>query len=39
MTGRPATGFSMAGFSHGMVMGIVHAVRRLAVYLMTLFFV
>lgn len=36
VTGRPAPGFSMAGFARGMVMGIVHAVRRLLVYLLTL---
>lgn len=36
VTGRPAPGFSMGGFARGMVMGIVHAVRRLLIYLATL---
>ena len=36
VTGRPAPGFSMSAFARGMVMGIIHALRRLLVYLMTL---
>jgi CysZ protein len=39
VTGRPAPGFSLSAFARGLVMGIVHAARRLGVYLFTLILV
>jgi len=39
VTGREAPGFSLSAFARGMVMGIVHAARRLFVYLATVILV
>jgi CysZ protein len=39
VTGRDAPGFSLSAFARGMVMGIVHAARRLLVYLATVILV
>jgi len=36
LTGKPSPGFSVTAFLRGMVAGIVHAARRLLVYLFTL---
>jgi CysZ protein len=39
VTGRDAPGFSLSAFARGLVMGIVHAARRLLVYLATVILV
>lgn len=36
LTGQPAPAFTLSGFLHGFVLGILHGVRRLAVALMSL---